>query len=260
VPPDSHHTTHAVLKRGADTAEQHRIQQQSLIQQARASDIAERNLSLTLRQAKSGFVQTLATVMAFVAACFAGWAAYRAYRAAEDTLSHARNVADAELRPYVFTAETNWHYMNNPANADDITHWRISVVWKNSGQTPARRIHISSNHESFGPDGLPRDFNFPDKENSRLVGSVGPGQFIIDRNEMPLADFEAVYQKEKRKFFWCWLEYDGNVSGKRYRTECCYEIIVSNDPTIGASWRFMQATLTDRFNGPDETCQHQPKT
>jgi hypothetical protein len=224
------------------------------------SDIAKQALGVARYQGRVFWWQALAASGAFIAAGVAAWGAYRAFLAAEGTLTHAQSVSEAELRPYMFPAEVAWHHMNTPGNPDDIMNWRITVVWKNSGQTPARKVAIVSSHEVFDLTGFPDDFGFPDKESHKFVGAVGPAQSIAHRKEIPLADFEVVYQKMKRQFFWMWVEYSGIAPGKRYRTECCYEIVVPNDPTVKDSWQFMQATFTDRFNGFDDTCYHQPKT
>jgi hypothetical protein len=57
--------------RCTEAAEDHRIREAELAQQRRANDLAEWNLRLTARQARSGFLQTVATVLAFIAAAVA---------------------------------------------------------------------------------------------------------------------------------------------------------------------------------------------
>lgn len=84
-------------ERCAVAAENNRKDQAALHQAVRANDLAEQNLALTAQQARSAFVQTIATVLAFgaaaLAAVFAGFAAWHAKRSAD-----ADNAALAETR------------------------------------------------------------------------------------------------------------------------------------------------------------------
>ena len=224
-----------------------------------SSDLAKQAVSVAEYQGWVFWGQALATAAAFIAAVTAAWAAYRAFRAAEGTLTHAQEVAEAELRPYVFPGEVVWHYLNTPGNPDDIMSWRMSTPFRNSGKTPAKRVVINSNDKVFSLDGVPKDFSFPDGDTTYALGSIGPAQSITHRKVMPVAEFEDLYRKEARQFVWVWVEYSGTAK-RRYRTECCYEIIVPNDPVVKESYQFMQAVLIDRFNGSDDTCQRDPKT
>lgn len=246
--------------RCAEADQEEQRAQDGLSEARYASDIAKQALATAEYQGWAFWCQALAAAAAFLAACFAGWAAYRAFRAAEATLSHAQEVAEAELRPYVFLGEVAWHYMNDPKNIKKVSNWRISLIWKNSGQTPAKRVFSVSSYQVFELSGPPDDFGFPDLFASQLVGSIGPGQTLIHRRELPVADFEAAYRNKKRLFLWAWIEYDGPSAQKRFRTEVCHEIIVRNDPTVQENWQFMQANLIGPFNGSENTCMHNPKT
>ncbi|UTP40180.1 hypothetical protein M9M90_03115 [Phenylobacterium sp. LH3H17] len=83
--------------RCAQIREDHRVQQAVLFQAVRANDLSEGNLRVAHQQARIAFAQTIATVLAFiaasVAAVFAGLAVYHSKRSAD-----ADNEALAETR------------------------------------------------------------------------------------------------------------------------------------------------------------------
>ena len=79
----------AEANRCADAADLHRQQAAQLHEARRANEIAD-------QQARSAFVQTLATVAAFLAAVLAAFFAYRATHWAREAATHTKRSADAD--------------------------------------------------------------------------------------------------------------------------------------------------------------------
>lgn len=148
--------------RCAQAHEDHRVQQAEITQAVRANDLAEGNLRLAAQQARIAFVQTLATVLAFIAAAvaavFAGLAVYHSKRSADAdnaALAETRDTANRQLRPYLsFTTDRQESPAPIPYDGETIVRLR------NFGQTPARDIRLNIASEAVTrPVGSP-DLSF----------------------------------------------------------------------------------------------------
>jgi archaellum component FlaG (FlaF/FlaG flagellin family) len=127
--------------RCAAAYEEHRIEQDNLNQQIRSVDLAEGNLRLSVRQARSGFVQTVATVAAFLAAAIA---AYFAKRAADHTkrgadIAEKGLLANERAWLSVELIRTGDFIFSRGGNADI----EVVLLIKNIGKTPALNVHTT---------------------------------------------------------------------------------------------------------------------
>lgn len=186
-------------------------------------------------------------------------AATRAAEAAEKSLAHAQAVSETELRPYVYVDETFWHWMHVPGDENIIMNWRYSIVWKNTGKIPAKRVVIETNHAAF-PGEIPKDFDYPDLETDyQTCGSMGPGHSITNRTEISVDLIEKIWKGEERRYLWSWVEYDGFPGIGRHRSETCVEIRCTEDPRHLVATA-VNAPIHGPFNGSDETAYQKPKT
>ena len=206
--------------RCAQAYEEHRIKQDNLTQQVRLADVAEGNLGLSIRQVRSGFVQTLATIGAFVAAGFAGWAAYRAYRAAEATRKHAQESSEIELRAYVHAANFDITFPPTGSGGTVI----LQVGWINTGSTPAINCVAESNLQFFVGE-PPDDFGFPDAENADYDApfTLGSNRKIYSKQlQLHLLDITETVVGGFQLYVWGWMDYDDIFKRTpRRRTEFC---------------------------------------
>lgn len=127
--------------------EEYRTEQENLRQLTRSTDLSEGNLRVAAGQARSGFVQTVATVLALIAAVVAAVAAmvavYYAKRSA-DADNHtldltkegnetARLASERQLRAYLGVRSACVTIRDNEA-------WSFKL--KNYGQTPAKDVVV----------------------------------------------------------------------------------------------------------------------
>lgn len=132
--------------------EEHRIEQNNLTQQVRSSDIAEGNLWLAVREARSEFIQTIATVAAFLAAAVAAFFAWRATiwtkaaaRAAKQQSEMARKTHIAEHRPWIDIKSIE----SDGDIVQDAEGLRIPLKFNllNAGRAPAKYVNVSMRGE-----------------------------------------------------------------------------------------------------------------
>ena len=134
-----------------DAREQHRVDQENLLRQARSAEVAEWGLRLTYKQALAGFVQALATVAAFIAAMWAAWAASRAAVYAKTAAEETRKGAEAANNSVsaTITGQRPWLEIIN-LNAIGLLidasgpRMHISFELKNVGQTPATDVVVAA--------------------------------------------------------------------------------------------------------------------
>lgn len=95
--------------RCAAAAEEQRQKQQEIVQATRAADMAERQTEIAYGQAKSAFVQTIATILAFGAAVMAALYARGAVREGKrsanfalESVELARKSFNTEYRPWIY--------------------------------------------------------------------------------------------------------------------------------------------------------------
>lgn len=136
-------------RRCAADRQQHDFSQAYLAEYARAADAAEGQAHIAYRQARSGFVQTVATVSALIAAIAAAIAAGFAAHYARDAARHTKRSADAaedgrhSARAWIlyegFTAnpQTGAKYTDGEFLGDGLT---VAINWRNCGSTPAINV------------------------------------------------------------------------------------------------------------------------
>lgn len=84
------------------------------------------------------------------------------------------------------------------------------------------------------------------------LGFIGPGASAHSQHvdiPVPLLDF--VTRRLGHVYVWGWADYDDVVeSGRRHRTEFCFEILKDGD--------LMSYRPYGKFNGADNECNRQP--
>jgi hypothetical protein len=150
-----------------------------------------------------------------------------------------------------------------------IRGWRFMLSWHNSGSTPAKGVLMNTglywvDKVDVVEDvaDLPREFDFPDtygfrEPTDRVRLSIGPGGEIAgDPKDIEISELERAYHRQCRIFIWGWVDYnDIFPQTPRHRTEYCFEIVVSSDPS-----RHEAGTSTFMFfaygthNGIEEEC------
>lgn len=110
-------------QRCADAAEDHRLKEDDLRQQARSADAAEAIVWLTYKQSTTLVVGTILGFLTWVAAMAAAWYAGRAAQA-------SFQIADLETRPILSLGSV----LIKDVNAERYT---LTVCWTNIGRVPA---------------------------------------------------------------------------------------------------------------------------
>jgi hypothetical protein len=151
-----------------------------------------------------------------------------------------------------------------PVYADDkntLAGLNISVVWSNSGTTPTRSTTQHFNGAIYGPEGLPKDFDFSDIWSSGIPKSninvyVGPKDQDESSPEfIPGALVEAIIERKRRFFFWGWSRYYDVFPGtKEHITKFCYELTLEKPPS---STLLYQSVRCEKNNCWDKECKTQ---
>ena len=230
-----------------------------LCEQRRMAKAAEESLTLNKIQIVigiSGFIALLLTIRLSRKATLAAIAAADAADAAVKT---AQQSAALELRPYVSLSDFNWQWLSGPDDPNKIVSWRLVLVWKNSGQTPAKNVRTWLSVDTFDLTESPAGIDYPDKGNFLSAGNpLGPGQTLGSRVEVPLENFVAAWEKTKALYYWGWVEYDGIDTEMRHRTEICARLLVGSDPKIEGMK--LSDLISTPFNAMDNDCVQEPKT
>ncbi|HWY62738.1 MAG TPA: hypothetical protein VNW15_12630 [Rhizomicrobium sp.] len=188
----------------------------------------------------------------------------RTATAAENTVTQTDIHAQQELRAYVFMDNNRMDWLHHPANPANITAYRLSLVWKNSGQTPAKRVRTWISTKTFPVGTTPESLNFSDLgEYSGVSGPMGPGELIHGRIELPIADVLAAWNRAQDLYYWAWIEYDDAFSGtKRHRTEICSLLNINSNPTTPTIENPIKyhSSFKTAFNAYDAECLHPTKT
>ena len=165
---------------------------------------------------------------------------------------------ESQLRAYVTVQEIEVKLHRQPATmggfgvvVEGAVHtYRLAVVLKNGGMTPAVNATINMSHRRFdGP--MPADFDFPDSNNSAnaLLGPQVPSH--TPTITIPAAEIEA--QAGGVHYLWGWIEYDDIFRDTfRHRTEFCFRIDQERLPTSNELW--IGFVPHSRFNAADENC------
>lgn len=139
-----------------------------LCQQWRAANAANRAANWSIVQAVVGFFGILGLLITIHLTSIATGAANRAVRIANRTLKHAEIATKQQLRAYLLPDKF--------AFIPDVNgRLGVEVTFKNTGQTPARKVsHVV--RSGIGP--LPKAPSYPIVGEPRNASDVGPGQVI----------------------------------------------------------------------------------
>lgn len=174
-------------------------------------------------------------------------AAARQVRLSRDALIHTD-------RAFVYPFQTMWNAVKD-VNTDKVRSWRMSIRWKNSGNTHTRHLRMWTNL-SVRTDTLLSDFDFPDEGAGDIPTLIAP-QATVDTQELELSldDLELAIAGKRHLYAWGWAEYDDVFDRtRRHRTEFCYKINVGGNPRDPNKMTFRWITH-DRYNGADEECE-----
>jgi hypothetical protein len=209
--------------------------------------------------------QLMLGVVGFVGLAYTIYYAKRAWSAAErsvqksdETLRAMQDAERRELRACIHNEKAN---LTGVLGEDGrLVEIRISIAWRNCGQTPARNVICSASMATF-EDSPPLNFDFPDikklgPEASRMT--IGPGLFQESGLLIPLESINAMLVSKKQTYVWAWAEYnDVFDGGDRHRTEIAFEVFISpkkgpNDPHL------VSTANLPVFNGVDGDCFRKP--
>jgi len=209
-------------------------------------------------QFRWGVAQAFFTVLATLASAYAAYAASRAAKAAFAANALQAKTAELELRPYVTREGIEYHWMYVRERPEELESWRIGVIWKNAGQTPARNVRARMNVDSISIGSTPEGINYADiGDFDAVVNPIGPSQAISSRLEVPLQKWIDAWEGRSNLYCWAWVEYDGIRAGTRHRTEACVLLIPKGDPRDRDNFKLVDA-ITTRFNALDDECVYPP--
>jgi hypothetical protein len=135
----------------------------------------------------------------------------------------------ADKRAFVF-AESLFSYWENGQNGT--YNWRFRPVWKNSGDTPTKRLEIHTNCElrnSPLPDGF--DFNYATSNvgggllgpRDSSTGGLAPNYPAAAITPQDIADVQAA---RKFLYLWGWAKYNDVFPGTpRHVTRFCWALL-----------------------------------
>lgn len=131
-------------ERCTEAAEAERLSTNDLIQQTRAADAAQAQATLGLQGLRLSFLQTIGGFLTLIAAAAAAAYAREAARetrrgadAAHADLALSRNMAHVQLRAYVDLDHVDFEQLDTEDD-DGRVKYKITLLFKNYGQTPAR--------------------------------------------------------------------------------------------------------------------------
>ncbi|MHB8069757.1 MAG: hypothetical protein ACYDIC_17835 [Desulfobaccales bacterium] len=128
-------------------------------------------------------------------------------------------------------------------------NWKITLEWKNTGNTPTKHMLCHANFNYF-PEGIPDDYDYPDlmQEKPRKV-IVGPKGFICHTIIIP---FPVVYHPHLIIYMWAWADYnDVFKDTPRHRTEYCWKVKMLETGVP-------QFDVFGKHNGHDDECYRKP--
>lgn len=137
----------AERERCSEEAENHRLQSEDLIQQARAANAAEAEARTSYELAWMGLYGTIGGFLTLIAAGGAALYAREAARAANKSLAHNRVTSQAELRPWLELEVAAEIFALNEKQGS--LEYRLKVT--NIGKTPAIEVYREARLFSFGP-------------------------------------------------------------------------------------------------------------
>jgi hypothetical protein len=142
----------------------------------------------------------------------------------------AKKTAERQLRAYVTVQEVSMHTHRGPSTMGGygyvvegpIHTYRLAVVLKNGGSTPAINGKINISHRRFTAEIAP-DFDFPDSTNFANA-LIGPQVvWLTPAILIPASDLESPLVGNFH-YLWGWIEYDDIFGTTLRRTEFCFRI------------------------------------
>jgi hypothetical protein len=138
-----------------------------------------------------------------------------------------------EQRAFVSQKSIDLTPVRDPAT-NRVTHWNITVVWTNHGNTPTLRASTYAHVISF-PGPMPADYSFEHDASTPTVEMV---ETVIDpKSDRPssalpvsVATIQDVIAGRQKLYVWGWAEYNDFLPNTaRHRTEFCLEVIIAGD-------------------------------
>jgi hypothetical protein len=195
-----------------------------------------------------------ATIMQFFALGYQGYWVRRTVKSAERSLAQIERALLVGMR-----VETSGLVRNQR-----IIGHRITVLFTNTGRTPARRVTSNANFVGFEGEDIPAGFNYPDRTAAMpAYGILGPGVSLPIPIDVAVQDFVDIQNKRKIGLLYGWVEYSDIFERRaRRRTEFCTRIEVVGDPhfysdRVGGPSMFGFAVYGP-YNATDDECVHKP--
>jgi hypothetical protein len=175
-----------------------------------------------------------------------------------------RSLVDVE-RALIIAARFDVHQI---VRANRAIGYRVTVIFVNSGRTPALRLRGNFDLVVFPGEPVP-DFAYPDRAApDDAFGTTGPQVPVLFHLEIVTEDLVDVREGRKVALIYGWVEYDDLFSStRRRRTEACFKIEVIGDihrirpadEPIGATPSVLAfANYGGRYNAIDEYCLYEP--
>jgi hypothetical protein len=144
----------------------------------------------------------------------------------------------------------------------DVVQWLFFPVWKNNGNTPARKAIVHcSRYVSNDAHGLPVNFDYPDQYDIReptepAYVTLGPHSQITDGPKtFEIGELVSIQQTGRRFFIYGWIEYDDSFkTRRRHRTEFCFEVLIVSSPRHNPGIHTFRIPVYGRHNGIDDEC------
>jgi hypothetical protein len=187
----------------------------------------------------------------FAATAVLAWTTWQLVTGAEKT-------AERQLRAYVTVQEVDMHTHRGPSTMGayggvvegPIHTYRLAVILKNGGMTPAVNGRTNISHGKFSSE-LSAEFDFPDSTNfgNALIGPQVT--WFTLPILIPAADLESPLVGNFH-YLWGWIEYDDIFGANPHRTEFCFRIDRDRLQPTNELW--VAFTPHSRFNAADDNC------
>ena len=150
-------------------AEDRRIQVAAARQAAFGTRAAEQGDILSAVTSRAAILQDVLIAWTLVASIFAAIAAFRAARAADETLRDNREAGEREQRAYIMVDEANFQDPDNPRAK------RLMLRMRNYGATPARKGRMTIQYFMVSTDIVQRGPPEWSREETHEFGLCAPG-------------------------------------------------------------------------------------
>jgi hypothetical protein len=168
----------------------------------------------------------LGTLALFIATAALWWAT-------RSLVLDARENAERQLRAYVGADGFEYTPVADESDGSRALKWHIHVKWINRGGTPAMNVRSSFLTETFGPEGMPEDFDCKYEAPKALPSEyITPtGAFRSPIVTLDASDLAETLSRNKRIYVWGHIEYsDVFLNTPRHRLEFCDELLVDGAP------------------------------